>query len=321
MKTTLAIKKTAGMMGVILTLGGIALLTNHLSTASHAAESSKDEGAGFADHLNKWQEKMSDAFRDTLKGLRSAGTVTQVRGAVSADLREQNDSYTLRLSLPDRDLNKVEVSLKDSTLHVVAPEDGRLRRYEQSIVLSDVSPDAKPEVARHPDDKLIMVTVPKASSAGTDLHPHTGARSNDPALNLEHNTMEQMWQMRREMDRIFENSFKPFSLLPDFKGFFDESRFGSTYTVDESGNDYVVRVFLPDRDMNNVNVTIEGQIMKIEAKAEKSAGKSNGDNGVVNRMAEYTQLITLPSPVNATKMKVDNKEGLLVVTVPRAGSK
>ena len=321
MKTTLAIKRTAGMVGVILTLGGIVLLTNRLSSASNAAESSKNEGAGFADQLKKWQGKMSDAFRDTFKGLKSAGTVTQLQGAVSADLREQNDSYTLRLSLPERDLNKVEVSLKDSTLHVVAPEDGKLRRYEQSIVLSDVSPDAKLQVARQPADKLIMVTVPKISAAGIESHPHPEVTPHDPALNLEHNTMEQMWQMRREMDRIFEDSFKPFSLMPDFKGFFDVSRFGSTYTVDESGNDYVVRVFLPDRDMNNVNVTIEGQIMKIEAKAEKATGKSNGDNGLANRMAEYTQLITLPSPVNAAQMKVDNKEGLLVVTVPKTGSK
>lgn len=317
MRTTLALKPAAKVMGVILTLGGFVLFTNYLSTAAPAAENRNEEAGGFADQLKKWQSKMSDAFRDTFKGLGNEGSGTQLKGSVSVDLREQNDSYTLRLSLPDRDLSKVEVSLKGSTLHVVAPEDGKSRRYEQSIVLGDVSPDAKVEVARHPDDKLIMVTIPKNFAARTGSGPHPKDKANDLSLKHEHDTIEQMWQMRKEMDRIFEDSFKSFSLLPDFKGIFDESRFGSTYTVEESGNDYVIRVFLPDRDMQNVKVTIEGQTMKIEAKAEKREEKSNDDKSAFTRLAEYTQLITLPGPVNAGPMKVDNKDGLLVVTVPK----
>jgi len=321
MKTALTAHAATRALGVALTLGAITVINTCIPVPVPAAETPKGNAAGFTEELRKWQSKMSDAFRDTYKALGNEGRGSNLKGSVSADLREQNDSYTLRLSLPDRDLNKVDVALKDSTLHVVAPEDGKLRRYEHSIVLGDVPPDAKLEVVRHPDDKLIMVTIPKSFTARTESGSHPKDHAGDLSLKREHDTMEQMRQMRREMDRIFEDSFRSFSLLPDFKGIFDESRFGSTYTVDESGNDYVIRVFLPERDMQNVKVTIEGQTMRVEAKAEKGAERANGEKGTLTGMAEYTQLITLPGPVTAGQMKVDNKDGLLVVKVPKTGSK
>ena len=69
--------------------------------------------------------------------------------------------------------------------------------------------------------------------------------------------------------------------------------------------------------MTKVNVSVEGQTLKIEAKAEESGEKQ--DKGmIISRQAQYSQLLTLPGPVKVDKMKVDRKEGLLVVTLPKA---
>jgi HSP20 family molecular chaperone IbpA len=69
--------------------------------------------------------------------------------------------------------------------------------------------------------------------------------------------------------------------------------------------------------MKNVNVTIEGQTLKIEAKAEET-GKDKEKDAVLTHKANYSQLITLPGPVQEDKMKVDRKEAMLVVRLPKA---
>lgn len=316
MKTSRVAVVGASTLGAVLTLGAITAINTCIPVPVPAAEGS-NEPAGLAEQLKKWQAKMSEAFRDTFKDLRADPSGTQLKGSVSADLREQNDSYTLRLSLPDRDLSKVEVSLKGSTLQIAAPEDGKSRRYEQTIVLSDVSPGAKLRIDRKQSDNLILITVPKSTAAKDGENPTAESRRQAEAQR-DHNTMDKMWRLQREMDSIFEDSFKPFSFMPDFKGFFDAARFGSSYTMDESDGNYVVRAYLPERKTSNVNVSIKGQTLTIEAKAENAEGRSTGDNDGASHMAHFTQMITLPGPVKAPQMKVETKEGMVVVTLPKS---
>ena len=125
--------------------------------------------------------------------------------------------------------------------------------------------------------------------------------------------------MRRDMDRVFEDAFREFRGAPEHKGFFDEPRFGSSFDLKEEGDNYVVRAYLPDRDMQNINVTVEDRTLKIEAK-EQETTKKEDEGGALHstRKAAYSQLVTLPGPVQSDKMKVDKKEGMLVVTLPKA---
>jgi HSP20 family molecular chaperone IbpA len=104
---------------------------------------------------------MSTKFRDTWRNLRKEGTPSVV--SASIDLREHDKSYMLRFDLPGRDLDKVEVSLKGDTLHVVVPESGNLGRYEQSVVLSGAKAGAEPVSDRKKEDGVLTVTVPKGS--------------------------------------------------------------------------------------------------------------------------------------------------------------
>ncbi len=47
--------------------------------------------------------------------------------AASVDVREQQDGYMVRLNLPQRDLEKVGVSLESGVLKVTAPAEERRR--------------------------------------------------------------------------------------------------------------------------------------------------------------------------------------------------
>ncbi len=281
----------------------------------------KNNSTGFFDRLKSWQRDMSKTFQETFEKMRkdSAAGGPYI-GTASVDLREQKEHYTLRLNLPGRTLDKVTFTLDSDTLHVEAPAEGTLGRYKQSLALSGASRGAEPAIERKQNESLIVVTVPKS---GTPQEPRPGSGVIDtpflPLLEWDRDVFSRMERMQTEMDRVFEEGFKEFRLLPEHRGFFDRPRFGSSVDLKEEGDDYVIRAYLPGRNMNNVNVTVDDRTLKIEAHAEeKKEEKSRGS--VIGQKSHYSQLLTLPGPVQADKMKVDRKEGMLVVTVPKAKS-
>ncbi len=62
---------------------------------------------------------------------------------------------------------------------------------------------------------------------------------------------------------------------------------------------------------DNLNVTVDDRTLKIDAKAGEKK-EENSSDGVIAHKSHYSQLLTLPGPVQADKMKVDRKEGMLV---------
>jgi HSP20 family molecular chaperone IbpA len=281
------------------------------------AEESKDQG--FLEKVQDWQNEMSDKFRDTWKKLRQEGNPSIV--SASVDLREQEKSYMLRLDLPGRDLDKVDVSLKGDTLHIVVPEGGNLGRYEQRVVLGDAEAGAKPVIERKKEDGVITVTIPKGTQEPAPLSlreiPDT------PLLapsKWESDVLRQMNDLQREMDQIFQNAFGKVPHSPELLKYFDEPRFGSFIDLKEEGSNYVVTAYLPEREVKNVNAIIEGRILKIEATAEDTPSKPReGAKTSVTRRAYYSQHLTLPGEVKADQMTVERKEGLLKVVVPKGG--
>jgi HSP20 family protein len=306
----------AGLLATGLLLGASFILTRPLTAV--AAQDAKSNPS-FIEKMEQWQNKMSEKFRDTWKGLRSDGRGNPGSTA-SVDLREDASQYTVRLNLPDRDLEKVEIKLEGDTLRIVAPPAGKAGRYEQSVTLAGVASGAVLKIERKPKDSMIVVTVPKSATvAGKEPSLMSPDPSLLPLSEWDRDVFKRMDEMRREMDRTFDEAFREFRAAPEYKGFFDEPRFGSSLELKEEGDNYVVRAYLPDRDMQNIDVTVEDRILKIEAK-EQETSKKEDKAGPLHRTrkAAYSQIFTLPGPVHGEKMQVDKKEGMLVVTLPKA---
>ncbi len=313
-----AIKQCAGLLTAGLALGTCLMTFWPLPMA--AAEEAKADQKGFLEKMEKWQDKMSEKFRDTWKRMRSASKEKSVASA-SVDLREDRDRYTVRLNLPGRDLAKVEIKLEGDTLRIVAPAEEKAARYEQTLALAHVASKAEPKVERREADSMIVVTVPKASGiAGKAPSLTLPDPSLFPPLSAwEADVFARMDAMRRDMDRAFDDAFREFRGLPEHKGFFDEPRFGSSFDLKDEGDHYVVRAWLPDRDMKEINVTVEDRTLRIEAKEQETTKKEDKAGTLHStRKAAYSQMLTLPGPVQSEKMKVEKKEGMLVVTLPKA---
>lgn len=312
--TNNAEKRRVPVLAHLLALGASLMFT---CAPSILAAETKKEDKGFTEKMDRWQDKMSDTFRDAWRNLRRDDKSNSVSTA-SVDLREQKDSYTVRLNLPDRDLAKVEITFSDGTLHITAPAAEKAGRYEQTLKLDGVASDAEPKIERRQNDALIVVTVQKS-----DLAANVNPTIPDPALlpmgDWDRDLLARMDKMRREMDRVFKDAFDEFKLAPEHKGFFNEPRFGSSVDVKDDGDHYTVRAYLPQRSMNNVNVTVEGQSLRIEAKEQElEATKNRADELRSQRKAAYSQILTLPGPVQAEKMKVEKKDEMLVVSLPKA---
>jgi HSP20 family molecular chaperone IbpA len=299
-------------LGLALAAGGaIALGALHAAAAGDPTQP-----AGFAEKMKQWQDKMSEKFRETWEGWRGPKAGQSI-GAASVDLREQPDSYTVRLNLPNRNLDEVEIRLNGNALEIVAPAENKASRYEQTLTLANAADDAKLVIDRRQKENLIVVTVPKGREiAAAKPAPFLPDPALAPLGDWDREIFDRMEKMRRDMDQIFSDSFQEFQKTPDLNGFFDRSRFGSSLDLQEEGPNYVVRAYLPDRNTAKVNVAVTGQVLKIEAQDEEE--KKQDKENFVSRKERYSQVITLPGPVQADKIKIDKKQGMVVITLPKA---
>jgi HSP20 family molecular chaperone IbpA len=310
------------------TLAIIGLLLGATPAMRQAAAADEPAAKHHMDLLEKtrrMRDEMSRKFHHTWQELRDsveAGRRSMnPASSASVDLREQNDGYMLRLYLPGRDVEKMEVTLADGKrLHIMAPAGHKAGLYEQSITLEGLAADAKPRVERNQKQHLVIIHIPKAASTVKPV-PETGKAPPEalppPIDRRDIDLLERMDRMRREMDRIFRDNFDELGGLPDVGELFDEARFGSSVELREEGDNYVIRSYLPDRDAKNVKVAIEdGRILKVDAVAEDSSSEEEG-RFMMQHKAQYSQRITLPGPVDEAKLKVDRKKDMLIITVPK----
>jgi HSP20 family molecular chaperone IbpA len=187
-----------------------------------------------------------------------------------------------------------------------------------SAPVASAAPGASPS----PSPSVSPSASPSTSSAQADT--------------WEDQVFDRMQKMQREMDALFRDSFNSMKTAPGLDDFFNSSgaRFNASADIREQKDKYVARFYLPDRSMSNVDVRVDnGKTLRVTAKEETSSAtpKSTGTNSITTSgtnsqmttssysMSQYEQLVTLPGPVDASRMKVDRKENTLIVTLPKAG--
>ncbi len=100
--------------------------------------------------------------------------------------------------------------------------------------------------------------------------------------------------------------------------------FSSAVNLSEEGNNYVVRLTMPDRDIQNVDVRVESDnTLRVTAREEErktkpdTKGTKKDESLFAYSMNRYEQVIGLPGPVDGSKMTIDRKDGSLTVTLPK----
>ena len=97
------------------------------------------------------------------------------------------------------------------------------------------------------------------------------------------------------------------------------SQLGSAMNIENEADKYVVHFYLPDPKLSDINVKYEnGQLHLTAQEQQKQTSDMAAGNQPSTTVARYESMTTLPGPVKDSGMKVDRKEGSVVVTLPKA---
>jgi HSP20 family protein len=139
------------------------------------------------------------------------------------------------------------------------------------------------------------------------------------------NPWQEFRRMQQQMKRVFEDTFTRLQSQVGPEPLQGEGQ-GVTVSqlnVQEQGNNYVVKTNIPGVKKGDVNVSLDGRLLRISAQSrsqEPMKGQKGKVVGQETYASNYQRAITLPGPVNASGMHTAFNNGQLTVTIPKTSS-
>jgi HSP20 family protein len=121
--------------------------------------------------------------------------------------------------------------------------------------------------------------------------------------------------LQREMNRMFDSFFRSGADEPGLLS----GNWMPPVDVAEEENEYIVKVELPGVNKDDVKITLESNILTIrgEKKDEKEIKEKNYHR-MERNYGSFQRSFTLPTTVKTDKIDASYKDGILVVTLPKA---
>lgn len=130
------------------------------------------------------------------------------------------------------------------------------------------------------------------------------------------NWASDLWNMQREMNRLFDNFFRG-GVQDD--GSFGLSSWMPAVDIAEHDNEFVVKVELPGVSKDDVKVTLESNILTIRGEKKQDRETKNENYHRLERTyGSFQRSFTLPSSVRNDKIEAVYKDGILTITLPKA---
>jgi HSP20 family protein len=147
-----------------------------------------------------------------------------------------------------------------------------------------------------------------------NLLPTVWRRSESPLRRAEENSL---LALHRDMNRMFDDFFRGFDILP-FNGGRDAEGFSPSVDVREGEKEVTVKAELPGMDEKDIEVSLTDNGLTI--RGEKKAEKEEKGNGYWHRETSYGafhRVVPLPEGLNMDKVDARFKNGVLTVTITR----
>jgi HSP20 family protein len=88
--------------------------------------------------------------------------------------------------------------------------------------------------------------------------------------------------------------------------------------AEDTGDAWVVRAELPGIPVEAVELTLAGQVLKLQANRRDSYGDDVTVHRAERQAVRLTRSITLPHKIDAERVSARAKDGILEVTLPKA---
>jgi len=125
-----------------------------------------------------------------------------------------------------------------------------------------------------------------------------------------------LWNVQSGISRVFDN-FVHGGVQDD--GSFGLSKWNPAVDIVERENEFEVKVELPGVKKEDVNITLESSVLTIrgEKKQEKEE-KQDNFHRVERSYGSFQRSFTLPATVKSDKIDASFRDGMLVITLPKA---
>ena len=130
------------------------------------------------------------------------------------------------------------------------------------------------------------------------------------------NGLRPVTAFRDEMDRLFEGFFGPVGAAVDRAG--APARTFPALNVWEQGDNLYAEAELPGLKNEDVEVSVVGNQLTIQGKRSTAADEGAAFHRRERGEGEFTRVVRLPVEINADKVQAAMRDGVLLVTLPKA---
>ncbi|MBD3305601.1 Hsp20 family protein [candidate division KSB3 bacterium] len=119
--------------------------------------------------------------------------------------------------------------------------------------------------------------------------------------------------MQQEMNRLFDDFFG------ERKSELGESAWLPAVDVSETENEIIVKAELPGMTQENIDLNLQDNILTLKGEKKQESKEENENFHRVERSyGSFTRTFTLPSGVKEEDIKANFKDGVLMITLPKA---
>jgi HSP20 family protein len=124
--------------------------------------------------------------------------------------------------------------------------------------------------------------------------------------------------LRDAFSQVFDNTFAPVlnNGPSSYQAGYNQP--GTAANIWESGDEYQIAVMIPGVDPDKVNLTTVGNTLTIEGALELSAPEGAKSVWQEFGPTQFRRQISLPSGVDSEHIKAMYRNGILLLTVPKA---
>jgi HSP20 family protein len=125
----------------------------------------------------------------------------------------------------------------------------------------------------------------------------------------------QLSTLRSEIDRLFD---EPFSALGEGMQPF-MSGWSPALDLYEDRDNLTVKAELPGMKKEDIEISLHDGVLTLSGERKDEQNRHEGDIHRSERfVGKFQRTLTLPTPVEADKVKASYKDGILTVTLPKA---
>jgi HSP20 family protein len=124
----------------------------------------------------------------------------------------------------------------------------------------------------------------------------------------------EMDRLRSEMERLYDRFFD----LRPIRRFTDDGDWMPSVDVSETAKEIIVNAEIPGVEAKDIDVNLAGNVLTIKGERKREHEKKEENLHRVERSyGSFYRSLSLPSEVDADKIKASYKKGVLRVTMPK----